>query len=108
MARTACHSTDAELESVYSVLNTPIAVYGHIHTPFIRHCGITVANSGSVGLPYNGDTRASYLLVDGANVSIQRVEYDINAECSFLLQSGLPQATWVAELLRSGRYKSPT
>src|SRR5918912_50763 len=39
-------ASDAELESVYSVLNAPIAVYGHIHTPFVRHCGgMTVANS---------------------------------------------------------------
>lgn len=101
-------ASDAELESVYSVLNAPMAVYGHIHTPFVRHCrGITVANSGSVGLPYDGDTRASYLLVDGENLSIQRVEYDMDAECSFLLQSGLPYATWVAELLRGGRYAPP-
>lgn len=101
-------ASDAELESVYGGLNAPTAVYGHIHTPFVRHCGgITVANSGSVGLPYDGDTRASYLLVEGESVSIQRVEYDIDAECSFLLQSGLPHATWVAELLRGGRYTPP-
>jgi predicted phosphodiesterase len=101
-------ASDAELESVYSVLNAPIAVYGHIHTPFVRPCGgITVANSGSVGLPYDGDSRASYLLVDGANVSIQRVEYDIETECHLLLQSGLPHATWVGELLRGGRYTPP-
>lgn len=101
-------ASDAELESVYGVLNAPTAVYGHIHTPFVRHCGgITVANSGSVGLPYDGDTRASYLLVEGENVNIHRVEYDIDAECSFLLQSGLPHATWVAELLRGGRYTPP-
>jgi len=101
-------ASDADLESVYSVLNAPIAVYGHIHTPFVRHCGrITVANSGSIGLPYDGDTRGSYLLVDGPNVSIQRVEYDIDKECSFLVQSGLPHATWVAELLRGGRYTPP-
>lgn len=102
-------ASDAELESVYSVLGAPIAVYGHIHTPFVRHlAGITVANSGSVGMPYDGDTRSSYLLLDGAHVSIQRVEYDIDAECRFLLQSGLPHATWVAQLLRGGRYTPPS
>jgi predicted phosphodiesterase len=101
-------ASDAELESVYSVLRAPIAVYGHIHTPFVRHFGeITVANSGSVGIPYDGDTRASYLLLDGPHLSIQRVEYDIDAECRFLLRSGLPHATWVAQLLRGGRYKPP-
>ena len=101
-------ASDAELESLYSVLGAPIAVYGHIHTPSVRHFGgITVANSGSVGIPYDGDTRASYLLFDGPHVSIQRVAYDIDAECRFLLQSGLPHATWVAQLLHGGRYTPP-
>jgi predicted phosphodiesterase len=98
-------ASDAELESVYSVLGARIAVYGHIHTPFVRQCGrVTVANSGSVGMPYDGDTRASYLLLDGPHVSIQRVEYEIDEECRVLQQSGLPHASWVAQLLRGGRY----
>jgi diadenosine tetraphosphatase ApaH/serine/threonine PP2A family protein phosphatase len=102
-------ATDAELESVYGVLCAPIAVYCHIHTPFVRQCGrVTVANSGSVGMPYDGDTRASYLLLDGPHMSVQRVEYDINAECRFLLRSGLPHANWVAQLLRGGRYTPPS
>ena len=36
-----------------------------------------VANSGSVGLPFDGDQRASYLLVDGTDATVRRVEYDV-------------------------------
>ncbi len=42
-------ATDAELESAYSPLGQPIAVYGHIHQPFMRRtAGLTVINAGSV------------------------------------------------------------
>lgn len=69
-------ATDAELESVYGHLGTPVVVYGHIHVPFVRTmAGVTVANAGSVGLPYDGDPRASYLLLDDGRPSIRRVAF---------------------------------
>jgi hypothetical protein len=52
-------ANDAELESVYGPLGQPIAVYAHIHRPYVRSVsGMIVANTGSVGLPYDGDRRA--------------------------------------------------
>jgi Calcineurin-like phosphoesterase superfamily domain len=49
-------ATDAELESVYGPLGKPIAVYAHIHRPYVRSVPSLlirerlIANSGSVGL----------------------------------------------------------
>ena len=61
----APEASDAELESVYGPLGQPIAVYGHIHRSYIRSVsGMTVANTGSVSLSYDGDRRAAYLLLD--------------------------------------------
>lgn len=42
-----------------------VVVYGHVHRAFVRRLtdGTLVANTGSVGLPMDGET-ASYLLVD--------------------------------------------
>lgn len=101
-------STDAELIESYGNLQAQIVVYGHIHRPFIRQLpGMTVANSGSVSLSYDGDTRASYLLVDDGEPSIRRVEYDLDCEIGALLQSGLPHADWVARILRAGAYVPP-
>lgn len=94
---------DAELESVYAPLARPVAVYGHIHRPFVRSVGaMTVANCGSVSLSYDGDLRASYLLVDGQSATIRRVEYDVEREIQACLESGLPRADWLARILRSG------
>jgi predicted phosphodiesterase len=45
-------ASDAELESVYSPLGQPIAIYAHIHRSYIRSVpGMLVANTGSVSLP---------------------------------------------------------
>lgn len=101
-------ASDAELESTYAPLGQPVVVYGHIHRPYIRHLqGRIVANSGSVGLPYDGDRRAAYLLVEDSECTIRRVEYDVEKEANALADSGLPHSDWVAKILRSGAPQKP-
>jgi predicted phosphodiesterase len=98
----------ADLETTYAPLGKALAVYGHIHRPFIRSLeGFTVANSGSVGLPYDGDLRASYLLIDDGRAQIRRVEYDVEAEAKAVSACGLPHAAWVVKMLASGRPQMP-
>jgi putative phosphoesterase len=104
----APEASDAELEATYSVLGQPIAVYGHIHRSFIRNCPeVTVANTGSVSLSYDGDRRASYLLVEDSKLSIRRVEYDVDRELEALSVSGLPRADWIAKTLETARPQVP-
>src|SRR5260370_14066652 len=44
-------ATDAELESVYKALGRPVAVYGHIHRPFIRAvAGMILSHTRNVRL----------------------------------------------------------
>jgi predicted phosphodiesterase len=101
-------ASDAELESVYSPLGQPIAVYGHIHRPYIRSlAGMIVANTGSVSLSYDGDRRAAYLLLDESKPEIRRVEYDVDRELKALAACGLPHSDWVAKILESGRPQLP-
>lgn len=101
-------ATDQELESVYGLLNAPIVVYGHIHRPFVRRLeSFIVANSGSVSLAYDGDPRAKYLLIDGQDVIVRRVEYDIEKAVEDLRNSGLPDADWLIRVLRAGKYFPP-
>jgi putative phosphoesterase len=93
---------EAELESTFAPLGRALVVYGHIHHPYIRKMrSRTVVNAGSVSLSFDGDPRASYVLVDDFVPSIRRVEYDVNREIEALLASGMPHAAWVAETLRS-------
>ena len=102
------NATDEEMESTYVGLGRPIAVYGHIHRPHVRSLrGMTVANTGSVSLSYDGDPRASYLLLDGSKATIRRVSYDIEAEARATMQSGLPHAAWICQTLRAATYVPP-
>jgi len=99
---------DADLEAAYAPLGRPLAVYGHIHYPFTRAvAGMTIANSGSVSLSYDGDPRAAYLLVDDGEPEIRRVEYDVEREIAALSVCGLPHSGWVARMLRSARPEMP-
>jgi putative phosphoesterase len=102
------NASDEELQSTYAPLSARIAVYGHIHCPYIRLLkGVTVANSGSVSQSYDGDRRASYLVIDGESVAIRRVEYDVESEADDVLRSGLPHAKWLARILLAGKYVAP-
>jgi predicted phosphodiesterase len=104
----APEASDAELESVYAPLGQPVAVYAHIHRSFIRGVsGITVANTGSVSLSYDGDCRAAYLLLDGFKPTIRRVEYNIGRELKALSLCGLPHADWIAKMLAGAQPQMP-
>jgi predicted phosphodiesterase len=104
---------DAELQSVYSPLSQPIAIYGHIHRSYIRKISGTtdarmiVANTGSVSLSHDGDRRASYLLLDDSKPEIRRVEYDVEKELKALTSSSLPHAEWIARTLESASPQMP-
>jgi predicted phosphodiesterase len=101
-------ASDAELTDTYSALGEPVAVYGHIHAPYVRRLPrLTVANSGSAGNPADGDWRASYLLITDGEPSIRRVEYDLERELAALARSGLPGAERLAEGRRQGRLIQP-
>lgn len=102
------NATDEEIQSTYGCLERPIAVYGHIHRPYIRTLrGMTVVNTGSVSLSYDGDPRPSYLLLDGSNATIRRVSYNIEAETRAIMQCGLPHAAWICQTLRAATYIPP-
>lgn len=100
---------DAELSAIYAPLHAASAVYGHIHRPYIRspEPGLTVANSGSVGMPWDKDPRASYLLVEDGHPRVLRVEYDVEREAALLVRSGYPDARRLAEMLRLGAFLRP-
>ena len=94
-------ATDEELLTTYAKLTSRGVIYGHIHRPYVRRLpAMVVANSGSVSLSYDGDSRAAYAVIDGEHITIRRVEYDIEREARALVASRCPDAQWIAEMLR--------
>lgn len=99
---------DDELAAVYGPLGAS-AIYGHIHRPFVRRLGggVLVANSGSAGMPWDGDARAAYLLVDDDRAEVVRVEYDVEAEARALAAVRHPDAARLGEMRRRGAFLPP-
>ena len=57
-----------------------VVVCGHTHHQFeLELDGRRVINAGSVGLPYQGDAAAFWLLLDGDDAHMQRTAYDAAA-----------------------------
>jgi diadenosine tetraphosphatase ApaH/serine/threonine PP2A family protein phosphatase len=65
--------------------------------------GATLINVGSVGQPRDGDPRAAYgiLDLDRRTIRLRRVEYDIKAAQTRILEQGLPP--WLAARLERGQ-----
>lgn len=78
---------------------------GHTHQPLIRrYHDTTIVNAGSVGLPFDGDTRPAYAQLTYQNGEwsgeITRVEYDRQAaEGDFYSSGFIPQGGPLAELV---------
>ena len=101
-------ATDEELLDAYGGLDAATVVYGHIHRPYVRElAGLTVANSGAVGMPFDGDWRASYLLIEDGVPEVRRVEYDLERELDVLARSGYPDAERLGEIRKRGEFIPP-
>lgn len=64
---------------------------GHTHVPYQLQVGkTTVLNPGSVGLPRDGDPRASYAIITPEGIEIKRVSYQIDDTLRVLQESNIP------------------
>jgi len=100
---------DREFVAAYGAVKSNTVTYGHIHRPFIRRVGkSTVVNSGSVGLSYDGDQRACYVVIDHSSVTLRRVVYDVEREVQELRGRKYPRAEWLISILTSAEYRQPS
>jgi len=98
-----------EIFGVLDVLKADVVACWVPGEPFVKECGDKIfINPGSVGFPDDGDSRASYAIVEinetGLVSTLHRVEYDIESSVVRSAERGIPDI--YAELLFSGRRKS--
>lgn len=89
-------NSDAELRERIDP-TAAIFCVGHTHTPLTRRLdGTLVVNVGSVGLPFDRDTRAAYARITrgraGWGAQIVRVPYDVGATVRAFAHSGTLEA----------------
>jgi len=82
-------------------------IYAHIHKPYIRFInGKCIVNIGSVGLPFDGVSKASYAIVEINEGSIQtsnvRVSYDVQKVVEQYDKVGYPNAEMMSNIILKG------
>ena len=99
-------SSDEELAVHLQSIGEPILVCAHTHRQMLRQLSDgLVVNVGSVGLPFNGDRRAQYAILEAADgawrTDLRRVEYDLEQTLAIYESSGfLRQGGITARLLK--------
>ena len=82
-------------------------VFGHTHVQFTREAagGVRLLNPGSVGLPFDGDSRAAYaLLHEDGRAEPRRVGYDHEAAAAGARERMGPWAKTLARRLELARF----
>ena len=113
--------TAAEVLDAITAMMQPgeMLVGAHTHRPIeLVHEGVQLVNTGSVGLPFNGDWRAQYVIIttDGKHlrsVEFRQVEYDRDAflkhykTSGFYDNGGITSAMLYQEILHARPFLVP-
>jgi predicted phosphodiesterase len=76
-------------------------LYGHVHVQHRRRIGdVELVNPGSVGLPFDGDRRAAWALLDGDEISFRRTAYDVEGVIAALERDPYPDVEMTVRRLR--------
>lgn len=89
--------------------DTRLVLYGHMHHAYARQArGVLVVNAGAIGIPFDGDPRASYAIIDieGGNIAVQlrRVAYNTEAAIAIARERKMPDLAPFEHGVRHGRY----
>lgn len=87
---------EKHLKQLTQKAQADIVLCGHSHQPFIRKIGKTwFINPGSVGRPFDGDTRAAYAIISIKKNKIKvrhyRVDYDVDSVLRVMEQEQFPR-----------------
>jgi putative phosphoesterase len=89
------------LRETFGGVEEKVVVLGHTHHQFDRRAGdVRVVNAGSVGMPYEDDVAAYWMLVEDGQPSFRRTPFDVSRAAADIRVSGWPGAgEFVAENL---------
>ena len=89
---------EARLVPMLAGVQEALVVCGHTHHQFELRAGAQrVVNAGSVGMPYQGEPGAYWLLVADGEPELRRTVYDVDVAAPTLRASGFPD---VDDLIR--------
>ncbi len=87
-------SSDEKIAALLDGVDARLVVGGHTHMQQRRGAYV---NAGSIGMPYEGDVAAFWLLVDDGEPTFRRTAFDVDAAIDALGSSDWPGAASFAE-----------
>ncbi|PSL50557.1 putative phosphoesterase [Salsuginibacillus halophilus] len=101
-------STDEKRKFILEQADADVYIYGHVHTPYVETIDDkTLINTGSVGLPFDGDSRPSYVITDLSDgkltTEIRRVDYDYNKVLLQYDANDYPNSEQMKSIISTGR-----
>lgn len=97
---------EERLNTIFSQVTQQIAVCGHTHSQFERRSGnLRILNAGSVGMPYEDQPGAYWLLLTSDGYEFRRTAYDGEAAAQIIRASGFPD---VQEFIEENVLKVPS
>jgi predicted phosphodiesterase len=88
---------DERLAAIVAGVEADVVLAGHTHSQMDRVvAGVRWVNGGSVGMPYEHEPGARWVLL-GPDVRLRRTEYDLAAAAEAIRASGMPDAEMYAD-----------
>jgi predicted phosphodiesterase len=101
---------EAEIPPLFASVPGRTFVVSHTHIAGERRSGeLRILNTGSVGLPFDGDPRASYLVLEGEArgdvvATWRRVIYDRERAIAAVKKRGVPNSARLINRIRTGEF----
>jgi predicted phosphodiesterase len=84
-------SGEERVAPMLAAVDEDTVVFGHTHRQFDRRIGAKrLINAGAIGMPYEGDRAARWLLLSDGEPQLRRTEYDVDAAVAALRATGFP------------------
>jgi predicted phosphodiesterase len=101
MPMTTVFTPDELIKARFGGSDERTFVIGHTHHQFDRRVGdLRVVNAGSVGMAFENDVAAYWLLVDDGEPTFRRTSFDVDRAVADVRESGWPEAErFIAENL---------
>lgn len=95
---------EAHVRDLVAAVEERQVVTGHVHLQFERDVGaIRWIGAGSVGMPYEDELAAYWVVVDDGDVAFRRTDYDVEHAQAAADASGHPRAGEYAAIREGGR-----
>ena len=95
-------TAEPEVAAMLAGVSSRTLLCGHVHLQYRREvAGHVIVNPGSVGLPFDGDTRAAWATITDGVVELRRTAYDVESVARRVEADGGPFAEMVARRLRT-------